>query len=188
MKEKLLNAMYLHVAKQGYEKTSLSQIASAVSIQKPSIYYHFKSKEDLFFATVQKYYHDLYHISDDTLKNITTPQAFSDFFHNIGTITLAEFEKDEILQQFYCEVNLQSRRLPALEKILEGYDEEISTQLKTFLEIGVTLGCLPKNTNISLESETITALLIGLSEMLLYRIKANCSGIWENHVNRLLSQ
>ncbi|TCO77427.1 TetR/AcrR family transcriptional regulator [Marinisporobacter balticus] len=37
-------------AKNGYEGTSLSAIAEGVGMKKASIYYHFKSKEDLFMT------------------------------------------------------------------------------------------------------------------------------------------
>ena len=43
-------------AQQGYEATSMTQIAEATGIKKPSIYAHFKSKEDLFLHVVQQVY------------------------------------------------------------------------------------------------------------------------------------
>lgn len=39
-----------HFAKYGYAGTSLSKVAEEVGIKKPSIYAHYKSKEDLFLS------------------------------------------------------------------------------------------------------------------------------------------
>jgi AcrR family transcriptional regulator len=38
---------------KGYEDTSLNEIASSVGIKKPSVYNHFKSKEDIFTAVLE---------------------------------------------------------------------------------------------------------------------------------------
>jgi AcrR family transcriptional regulator len=38
---------------KGYEDTSLTEIATAVGIKKPSIYNHFRSKEDLFIEVIE---------------------------------------------------------------------------------------------------------------------------------------
>ncbi|RKL66171.1 hypothetical protein CR203_16575 [Salipaludibacillus neizhouensis] len=54
--EEILHAALKTFADKGYEGTSLSTVASEVGIKKPSIYNHFKSKEDLFLAVVQFVY------------------------------------------------------------------------------------------------------------------------------------
>ncbi|MEH7083969.1 TetR/AcrR family transcriptional regulator [Neobacillus drentensis] len=54
-KDKILKAAMTLFAKNGYEGTTLTDIAKAVGIQKPSIYNHFKSKEEIFL----KIYEDI---------------------------------------------------------------------------------------------------------------------------------
>lgn len=50
--QRLQNAAFLRFADQGYDSATLSQIAGDVGIKKPSIYAHFKSKEDLFMSLI----------------------------------------------------------------------------------------------------------------------------------------
>lgn len=47
-KEKILDAALTLFAQNGYEPTSMEQIASEVGIKAPSLYKHFKGKEDIF--------------------------------------------------------------------------------------------------------------------------------------------
>ena len=47
-KEEILKIALSEFAKNGYENTSLDSIAKKCGITKPAIYYHFKSKSELF--------------------------------------------------------------------------------------------------------------------------------------------
>lgn len=46
-----------HFAREGYEGASLRKIAEEVGIKKPSIYAHYKNKEDLFLHVVRYVFH-----------------------------------------------------------------------------------------------------------------------------------
>lgn len=48
----LLQTALKHFAEEGYEGASLSKIAEEAGIKKPSIYAHFKSKDDLFLSAL----------------------------------------------------------------------------------------------------------------------------------------
>ena len=72
--QRLQNAAYARFADQGYEAATLSQIAGDVGIKKPSVYAHFKSKEDLFLSLIEPaiegeydYFRSLLTSSDDAL-------------------------------------------------------------------------------------------------------------------------
>jgi|SRR5690625_4907841 len=48
-KNKIRDVSIYYFANYGYEGTSLSQIANEIGVKTPSLYAHFKSKEDIFF-------------------------------------------------------------------------------------------------------------------------------------------
>jgi AcrR family transcriptional regulator len=43
-------------AEQGYERTSLREIAERLDVTKAALYYHFKSKEDIVFSFTEDYF------------------------------------------------------------------------------------------------------------------------------------
>lgn len=63
--QRIKQAALVHFAVHGYEGTSLSKIAEDVGIKKPSIYAHFKSKEDLFMQILQDAYTLALELSSD---------------------------------------------------------------------------------------------------------------------------
>lgn len=181
MKEKILEATYELVAKQGYDKTSLSQIAQAVEIQKPSLYYYFKSKEEIFLATVKEFYGDLFVIDPEKVTSFQTKEEFKDFFMEYGTKHLHELNHNLDHQQFYCEVNLQSLRIPSLMEFFQNNDRKGQENLLFFLEQAQEKGFIPLDYELKTQMETIIALYIGLSEMILYRIESDYQKVWESY-------
>lgn len=53
-KEKILNEALTLFAEKGYNAVSVGDIATAVGIKAPSLYKHYKSKQDIFNAIVDK--------------------------------------------------------------------------------------------------------------------------------------
>ncbi len=185
MRDKILEAMYESVAKQGYDKTSLSQVAKAVSIQKPSLYYYFKSKEEIFLATIQRFYGDLFHIDLDSLHPDHSPQDLQAFFYQQGLDYLKPFQEDSTMQQFYCEVNLQSLRLPTLIAYFEENDQATQEKLREFFRFAQEKKAISRDIHLETQVNTTLALMIGLSEMILYHMKGDFQAVWKHYCHSL---
>lgn len=53
-KERILDEALTLFSQYGYDAVSVAKIADAVGIKPPSLYKHFKSKEDIFNAILAK--------------------------------------------------------------------------------------------------------------------------------------
>ncbi len=60
-KNKILDSATKLFAKKGFNATSMNDIASKVKIEKSSLYYFYKNKNDLFIAVLEKLWSNLLH-------------------------------------------------------------------------------------------------------------------------------
>lgn len=67
-KQKIIYISIKHFIENGYHASNLEQIAEEVGIKKPSLYYHFKSKEDMFKQSVE-YLSESFHHGFDVIIN-----------------------------------------------------------------------------------------------------------------------
>lgn len=106
--ELILEKAYQHLAKNGYDNTSLKNIAKSIGITKPAIYYYFNSKEELFVTLlnyiIEEFENDFKNILNN-LKKIKTKEEFIIFLKNIVINDMEKLEKDKnisiVLKQYY---------------------------------------------------------------------------------------
>ncbi|RKD21970.1 transcriptional regulator, TetR family [Caminicella sporogenes DSM 14501] len=86
-KDRIISAAIKNFLNFGYEKTSLASIAEEVGIKKPSIYYHFKNKKELFNISLKNILESLeYNILKSTENCTSSKEMFESLFS-----TLLEF-------------------------------------------------------------------------------------------------
>lgn len=106
-KDKILYAALKSFLSIGIDQTSLNNIAEAVNIKKPSIYYHFKSKEDLVNQCINNILDDLEHRLNLTLNALDNPRAQLEAFYEC----MIEFHKNlsiMVYENHHQLVNLNS--------------------------------------------------------------------------------
>jgi AcrR family transcriptional regulator len=70
-KEKILEAAYQQFLHYGYSKTTMNEIAGALSMSKALLYYYFPDKSQLYIAVTSKLAHDYLKVLEDKITQLT---------------------------------------------------------------------------------------------------------------------
>jgi AcrR family transcriptional regulator len=122
--QSILEAALELFAEQGYDKTSIRQIAQKANISLGLLYNYFKSKEDLLKEILVKGRQDI-------LASFETPDGLSPIQfleHHIRT-TFALLEKNKNFWRLYHSLRLQSEVLKTLEKEVSAENQVILQKL-----------------------------------------------------------
>ncbi|MBN3526334.1 TetR/AcrR family transcriptional regulator [Paenibacillus apiarius] len=170
-----------HFAEHGYEGASLAHIAEQVGIKTPSIYAHFKGKDDLFLSVIKQAIHDELKLlrefcgqhQEDTvqLQLYKLIAQYKDRYDNDNSV------KFLLRMMFFPPVSLQALVM----EHINGYLDKMEQLLGTVFERGMQRGEVTP-----LDAGTVTAsfmcLLDGvLVEMLLggpVRFKKRLEASW----------
>ncbi len=66
-KDEILNAAIILFAEQGFNNTSITEVAKATKVSTANIFYHFKNKEELFLAALENVKDEILSHFDDYL-------------------------------------------------------------------------------------------------------------------------
>jgi AcrR family transcriptional regulator len=86
-------------AEQGYEKTSLREIAERLGVTKAALYYHFKSKEDIVHSLTDDYFADFDALVEWAKQQPRTEQARHEVLNRYVTLVLSGSEVFRFLEQ-----------------------------------------------------------------------------------------
>ncbi|MEG0571009.1 MAG: TetR/AcrR family transcriptional regulator, partial [Oscillospiraceae bacterium] len=113
-KQKIFETMYQLIAKKGYDKTSTAQIADIIGIKKSSIYYYFKSKEDIFLQIAIGLYKPDYYKRFTLLSNSISAESYKENLILAGEEYIDSYFENPELRKVIAEIDIQTTRIPAL--------------------------------------------------------------------------
>lgn len=131
-KERIINVAAKIFSKFGFQKTTVDEIARAAHKAKGSVYYYFKSKEELFRGVVEKEFHTL---RSELVKAIDSGHDSKEKFSNYILVRMKTIND---MANFYEALkNDYIVYIDFIEKIREKYDNEEIMFIKTILIGGV---------------------------------------------------
>jgi AcrR family transcriptional regulator len=140
-------------AEQGYDKTSLREIAERLGVTKAALYYHFKSKEDIVTSLVEDYFGAIDELVAWGKTLPKTPESRAEVLRRYYDIVAAAGKVFRMLQHNQASVNslahaknrseLFRERMDAVVALLTEPDAPLATQLRAAVALAsVSFGCM----------------------------------------------
>lgn len=145
----------------GFKKTTMEEIASATRKGKSSIYYYFRSKEDIFRAVVEKEAQELKKELDRTLLTDASP------IDKLKSYILFRLHHVRTVENFYAALN--DEYLSHMDFILDirrTFDQQELEVVRTILEEGMKDGTFQINSS-EIGAIAISTMMRGLELPLL---------------------
>jgi AcrR family transcriptional regulator len=140
-------------AEQGYEKTSLREIAERLGVTKAALYYHFKSKEDIVGSLVEDYFGQIDALIEWGRSQPGTAESRAAVLSRYFGIVEEGSEVFRMLQQNQAALSslasakhrseLFRERMDGLVGILTGPDAPLAGQIRAAVALAsVSFGCM----------------------------------------------
>ena len=123
--------------KHGYYKTSMDMIADRAHMTKRGLYYHFKSKDELFISLFNYMNNKFYEQVPSTASNIPDPEERLMLFVKIARRVLAEHADFLKFSQEFMAIGV---RKPKIRKVMTSYYKEQVEKVSRTIEQGVASG------------------------------------------------
>lgn len=166
-KDKILKTALQSFLSIGVDQTSVNQIAESIGIKKPSIYYHYKSKEEIITKCVESILDDLERRIDLSISSHSHPreqiealyECIIDFQSGLSllvynnsaqTVNLNSFLQRSITEH----INIQNR--------IEKYYHSLQLKLISILSSGQKQGLVKNNLNKEIVSIDLISRIEGM--------------------------
>lgn len=180
--QQLIEAATLLFAKHGIEKTSLAMIAAEVGMTKPSIYYHFASKEELVEKVFEFMFSD-YHFEAYFSVSDFNERNFAEKLYQGG---LRMFPEDDgnlhaamrLLHEFMLTAG---RGTPYGDRVAR-MQQAFLDGFRGLLQHGADLGAIPQE-NVEAKAYLLALAIDNMTSYMMMGIRLDYETIWKEAVN-----
>lgn len=162
-RESLLRAALEVFDRRGVARASLAEIAHEAGVTRGALYWHFKSREELFDALFQHLFHEFGQRLDEDIRS-----ASPDMLGNLRQALLGDFRRlecDETICKFLRVVHLKCEHTSAnaaIITLMQHYKLMWRERMQAALTLCVHQGALPPELDVEAAALYLNSLLFGL--------------------------
>lgn len=165
-RDEILDVAYEAFAEKGYRGTSLADVANRIGVTRPALYYHFKSKEDLFKAVYERI-DPLVSARPDAVLATTSRDDYLRRFDELMATIFGNLRSDPSRARFVAAVESAAYQTPEIMEEVKRQDAAIHAILRTALEHGEKIGALREGVKIDDATQLLNVVFNGASEVML---------------------
>lgn len=136
LRQLILNAARRLFILHGYHGLAMRQIAEAVGVTKPALYYHFTDKEALFLSVLEEYLDAMQPLLDGLLRSAwDTRTRIAKFIEALLSQPAEQRALIHLASQEAAHLSPDARQ-----RLLQSYDEHFLSKIRLMLEQGMQQG------------------------------------------------
>jgi AcrR family transcriptional regulator len=178
LREQILSTAKSLFIQQGYHGLSMRQIAEALNVSKPALYYHFKDKEELFLAILTIYLDDTETALDRIAAEPVTCRE--KIRHFVEYILIQPTEQRAIIRLASQEMGQLSA--PARKTFERVYREKFIGKVEAILKAGMEQGEFK-----TVKPEIATWTLLGMMYPYFYPAHAGNVGLSDETIQQIVT-
>lgn len=187
-KKRIIDTMCALVAQRGYDKTSIGQIADVIGIKKASIYYYFKSKEEIFLKLVSELYENDFLKNSLLLRADIDSQTYEKELLRFGYELIDSYFENPDIRKVYAEIDLQTTRIPALKEMVYAANERLNQFLLGCMANGIAIGVFTQDFNETVNAQLLYMVLVGIDSAILYDLPIEPKAVWHEAILKLFTR
>jgi AcrR family transcriptional regulator len=153
---RILGAALGVLARNGYEKTTINEVADAADVSRGLLHYYFKDKEDMVSKALTFGFGSMWDSSIGSLSESKTPEELVD---SMIKVLIDNVQRKPDFSALLFEMWVSSRRSKKIDKVFsEGLAETIN-RLKTLLDLAASTGVIKID---KAETEAVVRILLAM--------------------------
>ncbi|AIF85010.1 transcriptional regulator [Candidatus Nitrososphaera evergladensis SR1] len=154
--ERIMEAALAVLSKNGYENTTINEVADAAKVSRGLLHYYFKDKEDMVSKSLAFGFGPMWDSSVGSLSGAKSPEELVD---GMIEILKRNVQENSDFTALLFEMWVSSRRSAKIDKVFkDGLDEAIN-RLKALLEFASSVGVIKVDAS---EAEGIVRMLFAI--------------------------
>ena len=182
--QEIINTAFLLFSQNGYEATSMNEIAQTANLSKGALYHHFKSKKELLYKVFNYIMQKVLAVAFTDL-NTLNKNNYKNILISLGIEAIETAQTNPTFKNFILEIVALIKRDDYVRKQMLCLCQKVITQFEQLIIRGIDLKLLSTHLNTGLTAQKMFMYLDALELYGVLKVPMDLKGLWFDFINDL---